>query len=249
MRARKPGFAAILCATCLVQSALSVVDRTDAFIGYSEKGASIRNKACLDENSNCKDWAQHGECERNPQFMGASCRLSCGTCQATIEVGPHYGKNITLATQLGEVHVELLWDSAPAMCSLVAALASSDSTPGCKFYRNEAIPEAGSSGPPYALLQGVLGSLSQAPLKEAVTQITRGHVATIHPGKDFYIALAAHESWSEAHTAWGYIPEESMAIVEAVVDLPYRSIKHDRYGTEMRMLVDPVQFTVTLISQ
>lgn len=72
----------------------------------------------------------------------------------------------------------------------------------------------------------------------------KGHVATIHPGKDFYIALMEHEAWSAGHTAWGFV--EDLAVVDALVALPYTAMKHATYGTEMRMLVDPAHFSLSL---
>jgi len=35
---------------------------------------------CSDDNQNCGVWAASGECEANPAFMLANCRLSCGVC-------------------------------------------------------------------------------------------------------------------------------------------------------------------------
>merc|ERR1719384_1869646 len=36
--------------------------------------------SCSDDNPSCEFWANSGECERNPAFMLANCRLSCGVC-------------------------------------------------------------------------------------------------------------------------------------------------------------------------
>lgn len=72
----------------------------------------------------------------------------------------------------------------------------------------------------------------------------RGHVATIHPGKDFYIALIEHEDWSAGHTVWGYV--DDLAVVDALVALPYTTKKHATYGTEMRMLDEPARFGLSL---
>ena len=72
----------------------------------------------------------------------------------------------------------------------------------------------------------------------------RGHVASIHPERDFYVALAPHADWSNAHTAWGYI--EDLTAIEAVVKHGYTEMRHAVHGTVMRMLVDPVPFTVEL---
>ena len=72
----------------------------------------------------------------------------------------------------------------------------------------------------------------------------RGHVATIHPGKDFYIALSEHHDWSSGHTVWGFI--EDLAAVDAIVARPFTSMKHVTYGTEMRMMNEPTKFSVFL---
>ena len=72
----------------------------------------------------------------------------------------------------------------------------------------------------------------------------RGHVATIHPGKDFYIALSEHSDWSSGHTVWGYV--EDMAVVDELVALPYHIYIHETYGTVMRMMDTRTQFTVSL---
>jgi hypothetical protein len=66
----------------------------------------------------------------------------------------------------------------------------------------------------------------------------------IHPTRDFYIALAPHKEWSTAHTAWGLV--EDMSAVEAIVRTPYHEHKHEKYGTVMRMLDDPVPFVLEL---
>ena len=41
---------------------------------------------CIDEHASCKDWAQNNECERNPDFMLSTCRLSCGQCPKAVDV-------------------------------------------------------------------------------------------------------------------------------------------------------------------
>ena len=75
----------------------------------------------------------------------------------------------------------------------------------------------------------------------------RGHLANIHPGRDFYIALAPHEDWSSAHTAWGFISDLSAA--EVIVQQPYTESVHAATGTHMRMLNDPVPFIVQLADE
>ena len=36
--------------------------------------------SCVDEEAECRSWAESGECENNSIFMLASCRQSCGKC-------------------------------------------------------------------------------------------------------------------------------------------------------------------------
>lgn len=42
---------------------------------------------CADEDASCAAWADSGECENNPTFMQASCRLSCKLCTAAAGAG------------------------------------------------------------------------------------------------------------------------------------------------------------------
>jgi len=35
---------------------------------------------CEDRDGNCAAWAESGECDRNPEYMGEMCAASCGTC-------------------------------------------------------------------------------------------------------------------------------------------------------------------------
>ena len=45
-----------------------------------EEGDADGAAACVDHSAACLSWAQGGECERNPTYMEASCRQSCGRC-------------------------------------------------------------------------------------------------------------------------------------------------------------------------
>merc|ERR1711904_325308 len=35
---------------------------------------------CRDENEDCQEWAEMGECEANPDYMLRHCRISCKSC-------------------------------------------------------------------------------------------------------------------------------------------------------------------------
>jgi len=95
--------------------------------------------------------------------------------------------------------------------------------------------QAGSSGPPYGLLQGALTSLPSAPPLEGAAKVTcaallqdvpacaccdatpcywqatgsdmrrRGSVCMIAPGKDFFIAATDHPEWDGSFTVWGRV--------------------------------------------
>ena len=59
------------------------------------------------------------------------------------------------------------------------ALAEARVCPDCRFYRSEAPPPRGSTGPPYGLLQGSLSGLPAIPPPEGGMVAKRGHVALI----------------------------------------------------------------------
>lgn len=75
----------------------------------------------------------------------------------------------------------------------------------------------------------------------------RGYVATIHPGRDFYVSLADHVEWSSAHTAWSRVETElGMQTIERIVSMPFRETHHPQHGTAMRMLEAPVPLALVL---
>jgi hypothetical protein len=40
---------------------------------------------CEDEEDDCVEWAEDGECETHPRFMLVGCRKSCNNCEAGFE--------------------------------------------------------------------------------------------------------------------------------------------------------------------
>ena len=115
---------------------------------------------------------------------------------------------------------------------------------GFRFYRAEPVPPTwgdeslpdsyfgGRWGPPYALLQGSLrpksdlGAIEPAAADTgalARPPILRGDVAWAGGGGccDFFIALDRHPEWGTAHTVFAHLDEESMRVVDAVLQ------KHD----------------------
>ncbi|XVF58180.1 hypothetical protein PTKIN_Ptkin07bG0042600 [Pterospermum kingtungense] len=53
---------------------------------FDKQGRLSAYKDCIDENENCRAWAEAGECEKNPDYMKGSeesfgfCRKSCKVC-------------------------------------------------------------------------------------------------------------------------------------------------------------------------
>jgi len=47
----------------------------------TDENDCVTSDDCQDCNSNCKTWADEGECQRNPSYMKATCGPSCGLCQ------------------------------------------------------------------------------------------------------------------------------------------------------------------------
>ena len=48
--------------------------------GFCGGGDDNNGGNCVDNNEYCKDWADYGECDRNPGYMHINCAKSCGTC-------------------------------------------------------------------------------------------------------------------------------------------------------------------------
>ncbi|KAK9831417.1 hypothetical protein WJX81_003118 [Elliptochloris bilobata] len=137
------------------------------------------------------------------------------------------GHNIVhLLSSLGKVAIHLNTGAAPRTTALVlkAAQANTRCT-GCRFYRNEAAPQAASFGPPYGLLQGSLGALPAVPPLEGAHNITSGSVCQIAGTRDFFIAVAGHPEWIGSFTVWGQVPAHDMATTVAqLVARPYHEL-------------------------
>merc|ERR1712137_628609 len=50
-----------------------------------ERAAQKERSNCIDKDEHCAEWAVTGECEKNPRFMWAKCKKSCGKCQQQAE--------------------------------------------------------------------------------------------------------------------------------------------------------------------
>ncbi|KAJ6955101.1 hypothetical protein NC652_006519 [Populus alba x Populus x berolinensis] len=136
-------------------------------------------------------------------------------------------------TQYGTFHVKLLPDCAPHSISYILELLASRHCVGCHFYRAESRgkswdPEGNHIehapyGPPFALIQGTLGSygtvFKDIPT-EACPTIRRGSVAWVDSGPEFFLSLANHNEWNKAYTVFGFVLPEDMEIIERIAQLP-----------------------------
>ncbi|GBN13265.1 Zinc metalloproteinase nas-15 [Araneus ventricosus] len=57
---------------------------------------SLRKEMCEDTDSQCRGWAELGECKKNPKWMLINCRRSCNQCRMLLESTE--GTNATLLT-------------------------------------------------------------------------------------------------------------------------------------------------------
>ena len=81
-------------------------------------------------------------------------------------------------------------------------------------------------GPPFALIQGTFeahGSYFKDIPKEFCPHITRGSVAWVNSGPDFFISLANHSEWKKAYTVFGYVLSKDMKILEKIAQLPTKA--------------------------
>ncbi|KAG6784609.1 hypothetical protein POTOM_010307 [Populus tomentosa] len=136
-------------------------------------------------------------------------------------------------TQYGTFHVKLLPDCAPHSISCILELLASRHCVGCHFYRAESRgkswdPEGNHIehapyGPPFALIQGTLGSygtvFKDIPT-EACPTIRRGSAAWVDSGPEFFVSLANHNEWNKAYTVFGFVLPEDMEIIERIAQLP-----------------------------
>ncbi|KAK4260319.1 hypothetical protein QN277_003451 [Acacia crassicarpa] len=150
-----------------------------------------------------------------------------------------YGKGegiIRLETEYGTLHIKLFPDCAPHSVAYILHLLALGHCAGCHFYRAESRGESWDStgnhmenaafGPPYGLVQGVLEAqgttFKEIPIEDCPI-LKRGSVAWVGSGPAFFISLANHVEWGNAHTVFGSVFPEDMHIVERIATLPTTS--------------------------
>eukprot|EP00814_Leptocylindrus_danicus_P007095 CAMPEP_0116021144 /NCGR_PEP_ID=MMETSP0321-20121206/10212_1 /TAXON_ID=163516 /ORGANISM="Leptocylindrus danicus var. danicus, Strain B650" /LENGTH=455 /DNA_ID=CAMNT_0003491959 /DNA_START=156 /DNA_END=1520 /DNA_ORIENTATION=+ len=60
---------------------------------------------CKDEDENCSEWADGGECEKNPGYMLNSCRLSCEQCIGPVIYEDDVEQDIIVGTKKEQMKI------------------------------------------------------------------------------------------------------------------------------------------------
>jgi len=140
---------------------------------------------------------------------------------------------IGLETEFGILHIKLRPDCAPHSVAYILELLGLRHCAGCHFYRAESRGQSWDSkgnhikdasfGPPFALIQGTLeaqGTTFNKVPTEACPTITRGSVAWVGSGPEFFISLANHKEWKNSYTVFGSVLPDDMEIAEKIAKLP-----------------------------
>lgn len=190
---------------------------------------------------------------RNDAFVGyselpATTKLYYGYPQRPKE-------HLVFATKYGDIRVELQREAAPKTVQYMKRLVNRGLFDGCGLYRAEP------SGPTidigssvhrkgYALVQGGLYSCgrqedNKLPL-ETTLDNSKGTVAIITGTSEFFFSLDDHHEWNGSFSVFGkVIGGPSWRALERLVALPTKQEVHPS-GTVMRILVQPVNFKVTI---
>ncbi|CAB80978.1 hypothetical protein [Arabidopsis thaliana] len=100
-------------------------------------------------------------------------------------------------------------------------------------------------GPPYAMIQGILqaeGNIFTPIPTEHCPTISRGSVAWVGSGPEFFISLANHHEWKQSYTVFGLVLPEDMDVVETIAGLPTRADVWN--SVNVSVLEKPVSLTV-----
>lgn len=224
---------------------------------------SVEDESCL-----CDSWvfcgnpkscgSRFGECWLKKQKDTMAPQVHDTWSNSMWTSGLIFGKGegiIGLETQHGTLRVKLRPDCAPYSVSNILELLAAHHCPGCHFYRAEGREnswdsmgnhiEDASYGPPFALIQGTLeaaGMLFKKIPNEDCPTITRGAVAWVGSGPEFFISLANHGEWKGTYTVFGSVLPEDMLIAEKIAELP---TKQDVWSNVMvSVLENPVPISI-----
>jgi cyclophilin family peptidyl-prolyl cis-trans isomerase len=183
--------------------------------------------------------SKFGECWLKKQKDTLAPDRQEGGNPASWTSGLIFGKGegiIGMETEFGVLHIKLRPDCAPHSVAYILELLSLRHCAGCQFYRAESRGQSWDSkgrhikyasyGPPYALIQGTLeahGTTFENIRTEECPTITRGSVAWVGSGPEFFISLANHNEWNNSYTVFGSVLSDDMAIAEKIAHLPTQS--------------------------
>ncbi|CAA7028161.1 unnamed protein product [Microthlaspi erraticum] len=158
-------------------------------------------------------------------------------------------------TKHGLLHVQLHPECAPHSVFYILNLLTQRHCAGCQFHRAENRGSYWDSqgnhldnapyGPPYAMIQGILqpeGNMFSPIPTENCPTISRGSVAWVGSGPEFFISLANHHEWKQAYTVFGSVLPEDMEVVERIAGLPTRADVWN--SVNVSVLEKPVWLTV-----
>ncbi|XP_020203187.1 uncharacterized protein LOC109788774 isoform X2 [Cajanus cajan] len=143
---------------------------------------------------------------------------------------------VGMETDHGILRIKLLPECAPHSVAYILELLAMPHCVGCQIHRAESRGSFWDSegnhikrtkyGPPFALVQGTLesyGSMFKNIPKEYCPTISRGSVAWVGSGPEFFISLADHKEWRNSYTVFGSVLSEDMEILEKITQLPTKS--------------------------
>ncbi|CDY42959.1 hypothetical protein BRARA_A01836 [Brassica rapa] len=158
-------------------------------------------------------------------------------------------------TEHGVLHVKLHPECAPHSVYYILSLLTQRHCAGCRFHRAENRGSYWDSegyhinnapyGPPYAMIQGILqpeGNIFTPVPTEHCPTITRGSVAWVGSGPEFFISLANHHEWKQSYTVFGSVLPEDMDVAERIAGLP--TIADVWNSVNVSVLEKPVSLTV-----
>ncbi|CDY35601.1 hypothetical protein Bca4012_088497 [Brassica carinata] len=158
-------------------------------------------------------------------------------------------------TEHGVLHVKLHPECAPHSVYYILSLLTQRHCAGCQFHRAENRGSYWDSegyhinnapyGPPYAMIQGILqpeGNIFTPIPTEHCPTITRGSVAWVGSGPEFFISLANHHEWKQSYTVFGSVLPEDMDVAERIAGLP--TIADVWNSVNVSVLETPVSLTV-----
>lgn len=165
-----------------------------------------------------------------------------------------------------QVRLNLYPDQTPKAAEYIQRLARQGETcRDCKLYRGEPVPsywgspeypdryfDGGRWGPPYALVQGNLVSdepkaIAVPPPEPHRPEIKRGMVAWAggKGGPHFFVALADHPEWKHGHTVFGFVDEQDMPKIDALLQRPLVETKPKKPPI-VTNFVDPIPITMSI---